>query len=108
MNNFGKIIGTVAVTTVIAYGVSNSAIREQIGGIKEKISNTGISNKKFKQLENRLGNAPLIDGPGCSSKTATKWQEALDSIKLEGVVKKAYLEGAQAVRDSLAKASKSI
>jgi len=105
-STLGKYFLGAMVATLVADGFNNSDIRKQIGKIKQDISNTGISNKNFTQLENRLGNAPLLDAPSNSAVTAAKWQATFDAIKLEGAVKKAYLEGAQAVRDSVAKASK--
>lgn len=88
--------------------LNNSDIKKQVGQIKENVSNTDISCKNFKQLENKIGNVKLLDNPSNSSKTAIKWQEALDSIRLEGAAKKAYHQGVQAVKASATKASRTV
>ena len=40
------------------------------------------------------------------NKGTITWQQALDSLKTEAAVKKAYFQGGQAVRDSLANVAK--
>ncbi len=73
--------------------------------IIDQIVDTGISAQKMDSLQKSIGKAPILRyvfSPGEEAARTLSWQKALDAIKLEGAVKKSYLEGQQAVRDSIA------
>ncbi len=77
-------------------------MKNKINETKQKVAESDISAKNFQKLNNQIENR-------CGGELFTRnieWQKALDSLNTEGLVKKAYLEGQQAVRDSITKAAK--
>ena len=69
---------------------------------KAAIANLGVSEKNIDVLDQKIESGFTYS----SAKKAIMWQEALDSIKMDGAMKKAYFEGQQAIRDSIKLAQK--
>lgn len=69
--------------------------------LQEQVKEYGISQKEYEKIENRANsNSEYWSGD------VLTWQQALDSLQNDAACKKAYMEGAQMVRDSIANAQK--
>lgn len=96
----------VLVGQILIFALSHNAMNSRINENKKKLIESDISAKNIKKIDsqiNKINDNFTIDG---KIERTLEWQKAVDSIKTEGLVKKAYMEGQQAVRDSLSKAAK--
>jgi len=85
----------LAVATGLIVGTQAKDKSNENSEIQNKIeTTTNISAKDVNKIEQEVGKGQIT------------WQQALDSLKTESAVKKAYFQGGQAVRDSLANAAK--
>lgn len=93
LKNLAKIsMGMFLGGVVMQYG-EHSANAHLIYDIQQKVKQTGISQKEFEKLDDNISNLSSRDG-------IIAWQEALDSIKNQGKIEKAYFEGLQAAKSN--------
>jgi hypothetical protein len=96
MNIGGKILIELCALNLgqdISDGVNIVTINKQIDNTKALVTNSGISASNFKKLDNKIGKTSVFGKPASAAEHSIEWQKALDSIKMEGAVKKAYFEG---------------
>lgn len=109
MSNFFKNVALVTLCGGATVLGVKSCVRDiddciNVKNCKEQVRATGISSQDFEQLERSLDkNTDLIH-----TTRSIGWQHALDSLKMKAAVEKAYIEGANMVRDSIKTAAKSI
>ena len=111
MATFSTIAKAAAVAGggIVLIGTSVAACWEmdRANKIKEQVKETGISVKDFEAIEKKA--LFSSKGPVFSNMPyALTWQQALDSLRMKGNMEKAYLEGANMVRDSIKNAAKTL
>lgn len=114
MNKAGPILITMA---MFAAGYSAYQGKSQVANFKEKVLNMDSTRYKnaCKRLDKELLNKPssLEDHTHNYSKEINFWRneykaakDSIEALKLDGMAKKAYIEGAQLVKDSVKAAAK--
>lgn len=71
--------------------------------LQEQVKEYNLTQKEYEAIENRAKEQGQFLS---DTRSQLVWQQALDSLQKDAACKKAYLEGAQMVRDSIANASK--
>lgn len=80
---------------------STNNTKKEISKMQEEVKSYNLPVKEYEALEQNISNKG-----GSLTNKALGWQKALDSLKMDAACKKAYMEGAQMVRDSIKTASK--
>ncbi|MGN1153610.1 MAG: hypothetical protein ACI4S3_06245 [Candidatus Gastranaerophilaceae bacterium] len=75
---------------------------EKAQKIREEVKAYNLPVKEYEAIENNI----YKDFYTPPADAALGWQKAADSLKMDAACKKAYMEGAQMVRDSIKVASK--
>ena len=75
---------------------------EKAQKIREEVKAYNLPVKEYDAIKNNI----YKDFYTPPADAALGWQKALDSLKMDAACKKAYMEGAQMVRDSIKVASK--
>lgn len=71
--------------------------------LQDQVKEYNLTQKEYEAIENRAKEQGQFLS---DTRSQLVWQQALDSLQKDAACKKAYLEGAQMVRDSIANASK--
>lgn len=100
MSNLGYGIAGVILSTAVGLTVDSLYNQPKTdNGIDNEIKNeikttTDISAKDYNKIEQAVDKGTIT------------WERALDSLKTKSAVEKAYFQGGQAVRDSIANVAK--
>ena len=81
---------------------TNTKTMEKAQKIREEVKAYNLPVKEYEAIKNNI----YKDFYTPTADEALGWQKALDSLKMDAACKKAYMEGAQMVRDSIKVASK--
>ena len=103
MGNSIRIVSTYVLAALgLTLGVEAYKSSKNIENASHQLETLGVSTKDRNAILEKSKSTFFI------SEKADFLQSAIDSVKNKGKAEKAYFEGAQAVRDSLAKATKKI
>ena len=94
-------LGMLLLTTTI-HTCNSTKTMEKVQKIREEVKAYNLPVKKYEAIEINI----YKDFYTPAADAALGWQKTLDSLKMDAACKKAYMEGAQMVRDSIKVASK--